>query len=72
MELEKLQVVINESKEIKSKLPSSQIVTDATKHLNDMTYDLDSATAEVSVTFDLYLSKKVLFLLVLDFCLLTP
>ncbi|XP_071792906.1 MICOS complex subunit Mic60-like isoform X2 [Asterias amurensis] len=47
MELEKLQVVINESKEIKSKLPSSQIVTDATKHLNDMTYDLDSATAEV-------------------------
>lgn len=61
MELGKLQAVINESQEKKSKFPSSQTVTDATKNLNDMTYDLDTATAEVSMTFDLCLLKVLVF-----------
>ncbi|XP_022091636.1 MICOS complex subunit Mic60-like [Acanthaster planci] len=47
MELEKLKVVIAESQEKKPRLGSSQAITDATKYLNKITYDLDTAVAEV-------------------------
>ncbi|XP_038070737.1 MICOS complex subunit MIC60-like [Patiria miniata] len=47
LELEKLQVVIADSQEKKPRLGTSPTITDAAKHLKDMTYDLDTATAEV-------------------------